>query len=317
MVEEIYKKIESAIKQSNRILIVGHEKPDGDALGSIFAMSRFVESLEKSYQIFLRGETVFKDMPFLHNVVTEDQIDWNNIDLLISLDSGSLSRSGLADMPDKKILKIDIDHHASNDYFGDINLVDISAPSTTYLVAKMFEFLNFEIDSLTAKALLLGIVTDTDNFSNKATTLDSFEVAANLLKKGANISKLNLSHRDKKIDALRTWGNVFKRLEKNEKYDSAYTVITKEDQVKAEIGGYKDNIEGLANFLNNLKDSKFSMVLKEEDEGVKFSLRTTRDDVDVAKLASFFGGGGHKKAAGFFVKGKLVKGKNGWRLQKS
>ena len=315
MAKNIYEKIKSAIKDSEKALITAHEKPDGDALGSVFSMAKYLDSQGKKHQIFLEGNGYFKETPILHDVISYDEIDWTNIDLIITLDSGDLERTGLKKIPfgDRKI--INIDHHISNDYFGDINLVDSKSPSTTLILAKMFKYFNFEIDNKIAKALLLGILTDTDNFSNKGTTIEAFEVAADLLKKGANMSKINFAKTDKKIDALKIWGSSFERLSENKKYGSAYTVITKEEINKAEDENFSENVEDLANFFNNLKDSKFSMVFKEQSDGVKVSLRTTHDDVDVSKIASFFGGGGHKKAAGFFIKGKMVKGENSWRIE--
>lgn len=316
MPENIYKKIKTTIKDSDKVLITAHEKPDGDALGSVFAIAKYLDSLGKDYQIFLEGNGYFKETPFLHDVISYDEIDWTNVDLIISLDSSDLPRTGLKKLPFGERKIINIDHHISNDYFGDINLVDSKSPSTTLILAKMFNYLGFEPDNRIAKALLLGILTDTDNFSNKGTTIEAFEVAADLLKKGANMSKINFAKTDKKIDALKIWGSSFERLNKNEKYGGAYTVVTKEEIKKAEEENFSENVEDLVNFFNNLKDSKFSMVFKEQDDGVKVSLRTTHDDVDVSKLASFFGGGGHKKAAGFFIKGKMVKEKNGWRIER-
>jgi bifunctional oligoribonuclease and PAP phosphatase NrnA len=316
MPKNIYEKIKTAIINSEKVLITAHEKPDGDALGSVFSIAKYLDSLGKKYQIFLEGNGFFKETPFLHDVISYDEIDWTNIDLIISLDSGDLGRTGLKKVPFGERKIINIDHHVSNDYFGDINLVDSKSPSTTLVLTKMFNYFNFNIDKRIAKALLLGILTDTDNFSNKGTTIEAFQIAAELLKKGANMSKINFAKTDKKIDALKIWGNSFERLSKNKKYGGTYTVITKEEIKKAEDENFSENVEDLVNFFNNLKDSKFSMVLKEQEDGVKVSLRTTHDDVDVSKLASFFGGGGHKKAAGFFIKGKMVKGDKGWRVER-
>lgn len=317
MTEEIYKKIEQTIKGSNKALIVAHEKPDGDALGSVFAMARYLGKLKKDFQIFLNGNNGFSDTAFLQHIIPVEEIDYKNIDLIIVLDSGDLSRTGLSDALDNwggKVKMINIDHHISNDYFGDINLVNPKASSTTQIIMKMLEYFNFNIDKRLAKALLLGILTDTDNFSNKGTTPEAFKAAAKLLKKGANISKINFGKRGKKVDALKIWGNSFKRLKKNDKYGAIYTLITKEELKMAEEEGFSENVEDLVNFFNNLKDSRFALVLKEQEDDIKVSLRTTHDDVDVARLASFFGGGGHKKAAGFSIKGKIKKTPAGWTI---
>lgn len=315
MTDNIYKKIEQTVKGAGKALVVAHEKPDGDALGSVFAITKYLEKFNKDFQIFLSGSNGFSKAAFLGEIISVEEIDWKNIDLIIVLDSGDLSRTGLQSTLDNwngEMKIINIDHHISNDYFGDINLVDSKASSTTQIIMRMFEYFEFEIDKGLAKALLLGILTDTDNFSNKGTTPEAFEMAARLLKKGANISKINFEKKEKKLDALRIWGNSFKRLKRNDRYGATYTFITKEELKKAEEEGFSENVEDLVNFFNNLKDSKFAMVLKEQEDDIKVSLRTTHDDMDVARLASFFGGGGHQKAAGFSVKGKIKKTPDGW-----
>lgn len=317
MAENIYKKIELFVRGASKVLIITHEKPDGDALGSVFGISKYLEKLNKDFQIFLSGNNGFNNANFLHNTVLFDEIDWKEIDLIISLDAGDLPRTGIKETVDKwssEMKIINIDHHISNEYFGDVNLVDSKASSTTQILMRMFEYFEFDIDKRLAKALLLGILTDTDNFSNKGTTPEAFEMAARLLRKGANMGKINIEKKGKTMDALKIWGNSFKRLKKNEKYGVTYTLITKEELKKAEEEGFSENVEDLVNFFNNLKDSKFAMVLKEQEDDIKISLRTTYDNVDVARLASFFGGGGHQKAAGFSIKGKIKRTPSGWTV---
>ncbi|NCF75000.1 MAG: hypothetical protein GWO87_00745 [Xanthomonadaceae bacterium] len=308
-------KIESAIQSAKNILIIAHQRPDGDALGSIFAIKKYLEKKRKNYQIYIEGDNNYKDMPFL-NFVSFDKkkINRKRFDLVITLDCGNLEHTGL-----EKIINnlkiINIDHHISNNNFGNINLVDSGASSTTEILTKFFKTINFEIDKDTASALLLGILTDTNNFSNKGTSREAFEISSYLLKKGANIAKFNHNnYKNKEIDTLKFWGKPFERIEKNREYNFAYTVIPKNEMRKAEEDGFIEKIEDLVNFFNNLKGPNFVMILKEQENNIKVSLRTTKENINLSYFANFFNGGGHKKAAGFTINGQLKKTANGWMI---
>ncbi|MEA2065133.1 MAG: DHH family phosphoesterase [Patescibacteria group bacterium] len=314
----LYKKIISAIDSAKNIVITAHQNPDGDALGSIFAMSKYLEYCGKKHQIFIDGGADNNySLPFL-NFDIESKINWEDVDLLISLDSGDLKRVGLEKK--EKLLKekivINIDHHSSNEYFGNINLVESLAASTTEILSQFFNFIKFQIDKNTATALLLGILTDTNNFTNKNTTVDSFNIVAYLLDKGANLQKFNhyQYHKNRGTQDLKFFGKIFSELQYNNRYNLAYTIITEETIRLADSNGHSDNIEKSVNFFNNLKGSKFAMIFKEYEDNIKVSLRTTDKYLDLTGLAAFFNGGGHKKAAGFSIKGKFKETAGGWKI---
>ena len=152
-----------------------------------------------------------------------------------------------------------------------------------------------------ALALLTGLITDTENFSNPGTTEHSLKVASELIRHGANFNSLkNWFLHDKPVEALKLWGVALSRLTKNESLDIVYTFITLED-LKTHNASEAES-EGIANFLNSAGEGRASLVLKETWDGkIKGSFRTTRDDFDVSLIASALGGGGHKKASGFLI----------------
>ncbi|HAO81568.1 TPA: hypothetical protein DCQ82_02560 [Candidatus Veblenbacteria bacterium] len=143
------------------------------------------------------------------------------------------------------------------------------------------------------------------------------KAAADLLARGANASRaLRQVIGNRTLTELKLWGRAFERLHDYPDLGLVVTVITQKDL--AEFDASEDMLEGVANFLNDLEGYRAIMVLKEKPEGtVKGSLRTTRDDVDVAAVAKLFGGGGHKKAAGFSLPGKLVETEQGWKIENS
>ncbi|NIV99513.1 hypothetical protein GWN26_10420 [Candidatus Saccharibacteria bacterium] len=207
---------------------------------------------------------------------------------------------------------INIDHHATNQNYGQLNLVDAEASSTAEVVYNFFSHNNVKIDKHIATALLVGILTDTTNFTNPGTTVSSMRVASELISHGARTNEISKNLlKNKSIDALRLWGKTLARLEENKELNMAIAVIKKEDFTDIQSPG--EAVEGVANFLNALLNVSLVLVLRETDDGfVKGSFRST--DVDVSQIAQALGGGGHKKAAGFTIKGKLDKVDGRWQI---
>lgn len=316
----IFEKIQSQILKSNKILLVGHKKADGDALGALCSMLVYLRSINKEAKIYCI-DLVYKKYQFLP-YIEEVKNDISKViafkpDLIIVLDTGDLKHAGLVNDFEKfssgaKI--INIDHHPSNDNYGDINLVQTNAVATCEIIYHFFKAVNFKITKDVATCLLTGILFDTNNFSNPNTSVTSLETTSELLKMGARFPQINDNTlKNKNLNALQLMGEVLSRLQLNEKYSIATTVITKKDFKKYQVD--PEVFEGIANFLNNLSGVDVAMILKEEEDGkVRGSLRTNTDFIDLSKLAKILGGGGHKKAAGFSVNGKLKQTKTGWQI---
>ena len=315
-------KINSQINRAGNILLVAHQQPDADALGSIAAFSKWLDALGKPYTKFCLDQPS-SDFAWLINfepLATDPKALVNQrYDLAVILDSGDLKYAGvdraMADFKTKPFI-INIDHHATNQHFGDINLVDSTAVSTTEIIYRLFKILKIKISRQLASALLAGIIYDTYNFTNPNTDRRSLTAASDLLLSGARLEQIsNLVLKNKTIDTLRVWGKILSRLSYNKKLQIASTVVTEED-LKTQLSS-ADVTDGVANFLNNIAGIKAALILQQQEPDViKGSLRTNDDLIDVSKLAKILGGGGHKKAAGFKVKGKLVQNKNGeWQIK--
>lgn len=305
MLEREAKQIHNEIQQADHILIVPHPGPDGDAMGSATALMHYFQDLGKDHTIFCKSEADSKldFLPYVDKLSTEEAV-WEKsyFDLIIVLDSGDLGYAGIKkyiDKLEKKPTIINIDHHDQNSYFGDINMVASSAASTTQILYYLFTTNDIKIDSQLATCLLTGILTDTDNFTNAATTVASLDIAGDLVKKGGKIQLIKeVMFQDKSVNALKLWGRALSRLSKHDQHEIVYTYLTQEDL--EEHGVDEEATEGIANFMNALQEGKAALILKERSDGkVKGSFRTTRDDMDVSKLAQALGGGGHKKASGF------------------
>ena len=308
----ISQKVKSKIETAENILLVCHQQPDADAVGSVVAISEWLMAMGKSPTKFCKdpAPASLEWLSNFENLETKvGEIIKQDFDLVIVVDSGDLKYAGLEEVLqyfNRRPFIINIDHHATNQFFGDINVVDTAAASTTEIIYRIFKNLKIKIPARVASALLAGIIGDTYSFTNTNTDQRSLDAASGLLISGASLPQVNDSVlRNKNIETLKLWGKVLLRLQYNPNFDMAVTVVTAEDF--QESGLDMEAAEGISNFLNNLDSAKAVCVLAQQGEMVKGSLRTNSDLIDVSKIAKMLGGGGHKKAAGFKVKGQIVK----------
>lgn len=302
-------KIHNRIKKARRIALISHINPDGDALGSLNAMAEYLHNLDKETFIFSATD-VDKTFNFLPHhdkiILTSETLPHEDIDLIVILDSGDIERTGLSQIiREKQVDIINIDHHATNDHYGHINLVMEEASATTEVLYRFFRYNRIEINRDMANSILTGLVTDTDNFTNGATTAMGLAAAGEMTRFGANLRLIRQkTQQNKTLDTLKLWGVVLSRLKKEEDLELAHTYITQEDFKKYSLS--EEAIQGVAGFLNDLQEAKIIAVLKEVGGNkVKVSFRTTHDHIDVAALAQTMGGGGHKKAAGVTMDGSI------------
>jgi len=311
------------VNQRNNILLICHSKPDGDTLGSSLAFSHYLDKLNKPHTHYCADQPplYYSYLPKIDKIIFSKEVpSFNSYDLIICFDHGSLSLSGHEQKltgyknssPDIRL--VNIDHHEFNDNFGDLNILDFEASSTSEVVYDIFRSSKIEIDRNMATCLMTGLIYDTSNFTNSATKESSLSCASHLASCGASIPSINEKViKTKNIPSLNIWGEVFSRLQINPKYHIAYSFIRKDDLMQDGVN--KEAMDGMANFLQGLKDVKAVMLLTEEKDGMlKGSLRTIHDDVDVSALARMWGGGGHKKAAAFRVKAELMEVEGFWTV---
>ena len=300
--------IHKHIKKSKKVLIVPHQNPDGDALGSAAAFFEYVTGLGIEASIFCATPPSSK-LNFISKyakVNSDPKVFKENFDTIVALDSGDLRYLGIdAFVKDHPATIINIDHHATNENFGHINLVITSAASTTEILFRFFRHNGIRINQKMATCLLTGLSTDTGNFTNSATSGDALRAGGELILSGGNFNLITTNTlKNKSIKSLQLWGKAFSRLTKDERLNLTYTYITQKDI--QDLSANENEYEGISNFLNNLDNTAITLLLTETSENqVKGSLRTTHNDVDVSIIAKKFGGGGHKKAAGFTTDGTI------------
>lgn len=312
----LFNELNEEIKKFGKISVICHKRPDGDAIASLVSFFCYLESLGKQVSMYcidpvpsyLRFLTRVEDIKSSPDSFLEES------DAIVLVDCGDIFMPGIDEKYFEKKNIFVIDHHYSNSGYGKINMIDHSASATSEVLYNFFKGVNFNIDKNIATHLFCGIYTDTDAFTNLSTTSRSMKAASDLLALGADFKEISASTmRNKSLSSLKLWSKALERLKIDKKKGVAITVIRQSDF--KEFGATNDDAEGVANLLNHLSDVKMSMVLRElEGDFVKGSLRTTKESVDVSQIAKLMGGGGHKKAAGFTVKGKIKEIENGWEV---
>lgn len=291
IVEEIY--------EAKNIVILTHDQPDGDAIGSSLALYNGLKQINKDVNVIIpEFPRIYSFLPNADEIKKEGNSD--NYDLAIALDCGDLKRlNGFANYFEDANCRISIDHHGVNTMFGDYNFVDPTAPACAQILIIVLESLGIEITKEIGTCLLTGIITDTGGFKYSGVTAETFEFTAGLLNKGVNVSKVFkkvMQTVSKSKFELRKI--AMDRIEFFENGKIAFTYITKEDQekVKAEDGDH----DGIVEMGRDIEGVEVSIFLRETDEGYKISLRSN-DYMNVADICLLFNGGGHIRAAGGFI----------------
>ncbi len=296
------------IKKANKIVIITHENPDGDAIGSSLAMKLALEQLGKEADLIIpEFPKEFEFLPDADKIMkTSDVKDY---DLAIALDCASMKLlNGFTNYFENAKVKIVIDHHSSNSMFADYNYVDGDAPACAQLLLVVFGYFKIEVTKEIGTCILTGIITDTGGFRYEGVTAETFRFVSELCEKGVNVSKVYqqvfASKTRAKFDLHRI---ALNRLEFLEDGKVTCTYITKEDEemVDAKNGDY----DGIVEEGRDVEGVEVSIFLRETPKGIRVSLRS-KDYVNVSEAATIFGGGGHIRAAGCTVHGTIDQVKN-------
>ena len=313
---QLFKKGYSLIKNANSILIVTHENPDGDAVASVCLMAEIAKQVKKTYWLYCHNSLNYQNEFLPHLDEFKNYYDNFNFDLIVTLDCGSVERTKL----EKEITKrradqlvLEIDHHPRARAYANLEVRDSTAAATTEILYHFLKINKIKINKNLADCVLTGILTDTDNFLYPSTSPETINIASEMLAAGARLPQImENTWRNKSIGSMKAWGKALTRLKINPKYNFGFTVLEAED-VPPEIT--EEELEGMAGFLSNLNGVNAIMLLREMPDGtIKGSLRATKPNINIARLAATLGGGGHAKAAGFSINGKLEKTENGWRI---
>lgn len=296
-------KFKEQLKDANSIALISHLDPDGDNLGSLTALSKSLLNLgKKVYPI--EFDKIPENLKFLPNLdLLSDNTDIN-INMIICLDCANYERLGQIDeLFNKAKYRINIDHHQSNEFYGDVNIVKKGYSSTCELVFDLINEINLPIDKDISMSLLTGISTDTGRFLYSATTADTLAKASRLVENGADMMKINeLIYQSKKFEAQLLENEILSKTEIYNDYVAFGVVMT--DQ----LNKYNVEISDIDSVINTFRDTdkiKISVLIKQQTENeYKVSFRS-KGNIDVGLIAQNLGGGGHKNAAATRITGNF------------
>ena len=294
------------ISTSNSFLLTCHIHPDGDALGSAMGMAHALKAIGKEVVVtfpnpFVLPYSLNKTIPGLKELTTpSDEISIEkHFDVVMTFDCGSKSRlSGLEDLIERSGKFINVDHHLSNEKFGDINVIDVNAASSGSVVQEILNFCEIELNDEVAICLYIALLTDTGRFQFSSTTPEVFEQAKVL--SGFNVDIAFLSRTLTEEDSyslMKLAGSVLSEMQYDDKAQMAYSFVTIE--MREKFGCAYDEVEGLIELVRRSREADVACMVKEFEPGdFRVSLRSL-GTIDVCEIASNFGGGGHRYAAGF------------------
>lgn len=302
------------LQTSERVLISTHEKPDGDALGSVLALSRIMRENGSKTGIIAPASIPPRYESFIEQGETLKSVDAADWDVLVVLDCGDLSRaeeSALAVAGSLPV--INIDHHATNTEFGELNWVDTAYCSAGEMIYTMASSAGWKIPPEAAEALWVAIVTDTGRFSYQNTSPQALRAAAELVSMGVEVSRVNHTiYESVTLKSLRLRSRALASLDLRENGEVALVELSLQDFEDTGCG--TEDTEDIVNIPRSVEGVRVALLLYElPDAGscsrTKVSFRTV-EPYDAAAFCGTFGGGGHQRAAGCTLEGDLKQAKS-------
>jgi len=295
------------IKEENGFAIIPHINPDGDTLGSSIALALTLKKLNKDVDIII-DDDIPKNYSFLIKKfpVKKYHEAANSYKVIFTIDCTDLERIGRCkNLIRDKVKSINIDHHTSNTFFCQLNLVDKKAAATGEIVYQLVKLLGVDWDSDIATALYTSIITDTGCFKYANTTSITHQIAGDLINSDANIQLVVEELYEKRsVPKTLLLGRALNNITILLDQKIAYIVITR--RMLEECGATDGDTEGIVNYAKEIEDVEVGILFKEEENRVKVSVRSRRY-VNCNELCKHFNGGGHIRAAGCVIESNLDK----------
>jgi phosphoesterase RecJ-like protein len=294
-----------AIRANDRFMVVTHENPDGDALGSMLGTTLGLQALGKDVVMYLSGsaptpaEYRFLDLAAVQRELPGDLEDR----VLLAVDCANDRRIGETNTGvDAAKLVVNVDHHHDNSHFGNLNLIVDDASSTSEIVRDILGELGVELTPDLAAALYVGLVTDTGRFQYTNTTPKALRLAADLVEAGADVHGIFVHvYETVQFAKLKLLARALERAQLFEGGRVVVSYLLKDDF--GDVGAEEPYSEGIIDSLRAVEGSELVALIREpprnEGPARRISLRSSHDEVDVSAIARKMGGGGHRQAAGF------------------
>jgi len=303
---DVLEEILHVIDNHNRFIISTHINPDGDAIGAQLGLYSFVQDLGKQVWVVNTDPVpaVYTFLPFADVISSKPPPD--PFEILIVVDAGSLTRIGdglsKALLPQKAI--INIDHHLTNDRFGQYNWVDPKASASSELIYKLIKRHGLNIGQKRAICLYTGIMTDTGSFRFSNTTPAAHRIAADLIAEGISVDEIfRFVYESLPESRIKLLGLVLSTLQISLDGKTAWIRVTQ--NMYADTGTTKEDTENFIDYVKSIDTVEIALFFVELKDGkTKVSFRS-KNEFDVSKIAANFGGGGHQRAAGCTIEASV------------
>lgn len=298
-------KIVEEIKKAKRIIIFHHIAPDGDSLGSAIALREIIEQLDNvevvENVITSYVPEMYKYLPDIHKLKNvRDSSLYTSYDLGIAVDCANKDRLGDAtELFNNAKKTISIDHHPTNFGFADIDYIDVSASATGEIIYKLIAPLNAELNESIATNIYTAILTDTGGFKFENTKAETLRICADLISAGADPVRIyKYCYETKSLAMVKLHARVIDRAIVTEDKKIIYGVINR--KLLDELEASDDFIDGITESMRQINGVEVALVFKETlKKTTRVSFRS--NEINVCIIASYFGGGGHKLAAGCLI----------------
>ena len=302
-----FEEIASALRAEQRIVILSHVRPDGDALGSQLALGVSLRQLGKDITLWNEDGMLEKYgfMPCAE-LLSRPPSEPQDFDLAVALDTAVQNRLGSAGEVVRASRWINIDHHPTNPRYGDLNYIDPTAPATGQILFEFISAAGLPMNQEIAENLFVAISTDTGSFQYPNTTARTFEIGAELIKCGVNVGRVNQllyeSYPRRRVELLRELLGTMRFDGRGQVASFSLSL-----QTARNLGVKPEDNEGLIDHLRAIEGVVVAVFFEELLENkVRVSMRSKSEAADVAAICQSFGGGGHKLAAGARVRGALA-----------
>ena len=303
-----FAEINSALRENERFAVLGHVRPDGDALGSQLALALSLKQLGKDVCVW-NEDGMLEKYSFLPRaeLLTKPPAGPEDVDVAIALDTAIQNRLGTAlEAIGSAKIWINIDHHPSNPGYGDLVYIDSTAPATGQILFELIKSERLPIDHAIAENLYVAISTDTGSFQYPNTTARTFEIAAELVRVGVDVGSVSQQVYEnfprRRVELLR-------ELLRTMRFEGKGRVASFSLSLKtaAELAVIPEDNEGLIDHLRAIRGVIVAVFFEELADGkVRVSMRSKNERVDVCAICQKFGGGGHTLAAGARIRGMLA-----------
>ncbi|WP_411827949.1 DHH family phosphoesterase [Luteolibacter sp. AS25] len=307
-----FAEIGKILSENESFLLMSHVRPDGDAIGSEIALGFSLKAMGKTVYM-INEDGVPESLTFLKGSgeVTTPPSEPLDVDVAIALDTATKPRLGENSLhaASKAKLWLNIDHHLSNPEYGDVNLIDSVSPATGQILYDLIKFLDFPLPEETRDSIYVAVSTDTGSFQYGSTTAKTYEMAADLVREGLQVGKINAdtydNHPYRRLELMRALLNT---LDISEDGRLAHWELKDETRISLEL--VPDDSEGLIDLIRGVSGVRVAVFFEELEDGkIRVSMRSKDKAVNVCDVALKFGGGGHAMAAGIRMEGPLAAAK--------